>query len=265
MIHHQQCGVMKTRMSSVPWWVSLSEKSFSEQQKGRKKLLLCIGREEKKRWYDKEHSEERSVGAGREKNEVRSRCTWNRLSCEKRKNAPVTEIATLSFGKRVAGRGGAAAAWCHTAVWGRRSRSSVMTPFTDRFTPEGAGHRRRWVTRTSSRFIATPPESKRAAQPFFFSLFPAKLWKKKRFLPFDGGSQRGLFAHILVGKGLFEMCGATAAGGAEVAAGGSLQRRSIGHKLMLLSVKQDPADVCGGLICLRDQGWQAQLAEDKHL
>lgn len=47
------------------------------------------------------------MGAGREKSEVRSRCTWNRLSCEKKKkkkNATATEIATPSFGEEAAER-----------------------------------------------------------------------------------------------------------------------------------------------------------------
>lgn len=64
--------------------------------------------------------------------------------------------------------------------------------------------------------------------------------EKEKVLPFDGRSQRGLFSHILLGKGLFEISGATADGGGEVAAGGKLaagSRRSIGQEPILLSVK----------------------------
>lgn len=45
-------------------------------------------------------------GGGKGENGVRSHCTWNRLSCGKKrkKNDPVTEIATLSFAEEAAGR-----------------------------------------------------------------------------------------------------------------------------------------------------------------
>lgn len=188
------------RLNPSPPWTSLDWSAS------------CSSRlEDKKRRHNKVNGQirenvGRDVGAGREESKVRSRCTWNRLSSEKKKKEKrhSDRISNSEFRRGGCWEGGATALWCHTAASGS-SRGSVMTPFIGRFAPEGTGARWQWVTQTSNGFVARPPESEVVVQVFcsFFPKQRKKQKRKKKGSAVEGRPQRGLSARIVLARGSF--------------------------------------------------------------